>query len=953
MQYFCTMLATKGRDLELNLLCGPYYRDLLKCYRVCARENELLSPSFFERYSCFTVYGEPGHYMVRLNPVAKGEDHMTEQSHVTQLAPASSSASAVPPDSSKVGDEKDTIRRGGKEKISIAANRQHKQQPAMDASKQSKDPIPKMKESTASSRGLVDPDIVQIIHDVLNKMFELIGECPETKEPLSSVLKKSTVTVADAETTETPVSSKGDRPKTSGPDPEKDTIEPPHLSPGENWDEESEEVHSQLPPPIVSADSVQVPEAPAPMATAEGSAKEKLDVDEKIEEASTEPLTVSADTELEAISLPGGDAQDDAAGDMPRTVTGEDGEMEVEEKQPDAPVISSSSVPEATQLLTEPSTKEGGDAMEEPVTEGDEIEDQQLLGSIDPLCAATVARVSESSSKVEDGDTIIEPSTGGDEGEEKQPQIPDIPLSLAAEVVQPIESTAEDWDSISILEAEGEKVENKPVSVGETSTVEEWANTVQPVTGEEEAEKNSISVGETSTLEDWADAIEITGEEEVEKNDIPVSLKAEVSESEDWGATVHVEPVTGEGQEQEGEETQTLFFVTSAPETAHMHTEEPPSKEDQDTITGTVTIEEKTATVKEIVEDQSTNPEIVQLTEPQLSTEEDWGAETEQLPLPLAAAADKRTRTSREMTPASSVVTYDEECRVESEQQIASCQGQSAPEEVTSSQSQFESEGPKEQTPAVIFDEDCWQESVSPECISIRSVECKPLRILKREESCEGDEPIGAQWFERKPLPPAHRRGGATRDGDGGGGGKKSKKKRKKKGKWGREGDDRHVRFSPAPRDEAKSTSGRSGKQSSSSKHKENKGQSSASSRDKERPSSSSKDYRGQSFSSRDSYRGREHRQHSSEGKQRFTRERDDVDDRVSDSSQTSKEESSRRGIGGEGGYRGGDGGGRRRDTREFYERRHWCMGPTGRWYEYGAGWRQDKKLDQNTESAK
>ena len=61
MKYFCAVLAAKGRDLELNLLCGPYYRDLLKCNRVCARGNELLSPSFFEQYSCFTVYGEPGH----------------------------------------------------------------------------------------------------------------------------------------------------------------------------------------------------------------------------------------------------------------------------------------------------------------------------------------------------------------------------------------------------------------------------------------------------------------------------------------------------------------------------------------------------------------------------------------------------------------------------------------------------------------------------------------------------------------------------------------------------------------------------------------------------------------------------------------------------------------------------------------------------------------------------
>ena len=113
MHCFCTMLCTKGRDLELNLLCGPYYRDILKCYRVCARENELLSPSF-DQYSCFTIYGEPGHLMVKLNPITK-EYHLTKQSYFTQLGPASVT-SYVPPKS-----EEPTLWYS-EEKISKAAN---------------------------------------------------------------------------------------------------------------------------------------------------------------------------------------------------------------------------------------------------------------------------------------------------------------------------------------------------------------------------------------------------------------------------------------------------------------------------------------------------------------------------------------------------------------------------------------------------------------------------------------------------------------------------------------------------------------------------------------------------------------------------------------------------------------------------------------------------------------
>ena len=904
MQYFCTMLATKGRDLELNLLCGPYYRDLLKCYRVCARENELLSPSFFEQYSCFTVYGEPGNFMVRLNPVTK-EDHMTEQSHMTQLGSASNT-SDIPPNSSKGGEEP-TVRHGGDEKTSTAANRQ---QPARDATKQSEDPIPKMKLSTASSQGLVNPDVLQVIHDVLDKVFQMIDECPEIEEPLSYNHKKSTVAIADAETAEVTLSSRGDRPKASGADPEQGTSEP-QLSTGENWDKESEDISTQ--PPIFSTGSAQVSVAPAAIATTESSSKGNWGEDEKGKEANTEPLTFSANTLLGVTPL----AEDSVKEDIPdvsQTVTSGDGEME--EKQSDTPVVSSSTVSEAIQLLTEPSTMEDGDTTAETVTGGGKIEEKKLLSSVVPLSTATVTTVSESSTVMEDRDAIEEPVTGGGEGEENQSQISDISISVEAEVTLPTESATEDWDTIANLITE---VEKKPISV-ESSAVKEWDNTVEPD----------------------------TGKEEVEKNDIPVSLAAEVtlptesSAMEDWGATV--EPVAGEDVEQEGEEKQPLFHVAST----------------QDITVNTVT-EEAMIELKQscdLVASVSMSTEMTQVTEIQ-STEDDWGAvpapEPEQLPLPLATAAGENAVTSREQTPAS--VVYDEECWVECEQ-LAPCV-QSAPEQVTSSTQ------PKEQkTSAVVFDEDCWQESVVPECLSIRSVEYKPLRILKREEPCKHDESIGTQWHECKPLPPSRSKGGATKDSGGdrpeksGGGGRKWKNKRKKKGKRGQEEDGRRVHFSSAPQAEAKSTLGRAGEQKdreelSSSKGKEPSSASSrdreqpSSSRDKEQPSSSRDSYRGQS---RDSYRGREHHQYSSEGKQRFEREREAGGDRSSDSSQASKQEdSSKRGFDGEGGYSGG----RRRETREFYGRRTWCMGSSGRRYEYGSGWRQNKKQEQNDQSGK
>ena len=65
----------------------------------------------------------------------------------------------------------------------------NRQQPATDGTRKSQDPTPKMKPSTASSRSSIDPGVLQVIHDVLDEMFQLIDECPETEEPLSYIHK--------------------------------------------------------------------------------------------------------------------------------------------------------------------------------------------------------------------------------------------------------------------------------------------------------------------------------------------------------------------------------------------------------------------------------------------------------------------------------------------------------------------------------------------------------------------------------------------------------------------------------------------------------------------------------------------------------------------------------------------------------------------------------------------
>ena len=72
------------------------------------------------------------------------------------------------------------------QKTSTAANRQ---QPIRETTQQSEDLTPKTKPPTASTRNSVDADVLKVIHDVLDEMFQLIDECPETEDPLSYIHK--------------------------------------------------------------------------------------------------------------------------------------------------------------------------------------------------------------------------------------------------------------------------------------------------------------------------------------------------------------------------------------------------------------------------------------------------------------------------------------------------------------------------------------------------------------------------------------------------------------------------------------------------------------------------------------------------------------------------------------------------------------------------------------------
>ena len=65
-----------------------------------------------------------------------------------------------------------------------------KKEAQIEATQQHHDvPIPKSKPQTPSSESLVDPNVLKVIHDVLDEMFELIDQCPDTEEPITYIHK--------------------------------------------------------------------------------------------------------------------------------------------------------------------------------------------------------------------------------------------------------------------------------------------------------------------------------------------------------------------------------------------------------------------------------------------------------------------------------------------------------------------------------------------------------------------------------------------------------------------------------------------------------------------------------------------------------------------------------------------------------------------------------------------
>ena len=87
---------------------------------------------------------------------------------------------------------KSTSRTGGdrKEETVTAPSTMQEKQPAREATQEhhvvsTSQPQP----STASQQSLVDPEVLQVIHDVLDEMFQLIDECPEMEDPITYIHK--------------------------------------------------------------------------------------------------------------------------------------------------------------------------------------------------------------------------------------------------------------------------------------------------------------------------------------------------------------------------------------------------------------------------------------------------------------------------------------------------------------------------------------------------------------------------------------------------------------------------------------------------------------------------------------------------------------------------------------------------------------------------------------------
>ena len=101
---------------------------------------------------------------------------------IETLAKSKSSAEPAPEQTSS-----SAVDVNGGSQQGTASNRK---QPTIEATKQPLGkPTPKSQPSAASTQGSVDPDVLDVINDVLDEMFQLIDQCPENEEPLSYIHK--------------------------------------------------------------------------------------------------------------------------------------------------------------------------------------------------------------------------------------------------------------------------------------------------------------------------------------------------------------------------------------------------------------------------------------------------------------------------------------------------------------------------------------------------------------------------------------------------------------------------------------------------------------------------------------------------------------------------------------------------------------------------------------------
>ena len=101
---------------------------------------------------------------------------------IETLAKSKSSAEPVPEQASSSAVDVN----GGSQQGTASSRKQ----PTIEATKQPLGkPTPKSQPSAASTQGSVDPDVLDIINDVLDEMFQLIDQCPENEEPLTYIHK--------------------------------------------------------------------------------------------------------------------------------------------------------------------------------------------------------------------------------------------------------------------------------------------------------------------------------------------------------------------------------------------------------------------------------------------------------------------------------------------------------------------------------------------------------------------------------------------------------------------------------------------------------------------------------------------------------------------------------------------------------------------------------------------